>query len=86
MLIRYALWIAGNDYQILPTSQVITVPVSPIRDQFCVTITINTDAEVEGDEQFELFFQNLPNNYATVGDNETVCVTITDDDGKLYCM
>ena len=37
---------------------------------------------LENDEQFELIFQNLPSDNATVGDIDTVCVTITDNDGK----
>jgi hypothetical protein len=32
-------------------------------------------------EQFELYFENLPSNFATVGDQSTLCVNIMDDDG-----
>ena len=37
-----------------------------------------SDTEVEGVEQFELYFENLPSTFATVGEIDTVCVNITD--------
>ena len=33
-------------------------------------------------EQFEFYFENLPSNFATVGDQSTLCVNIMDDDGS----
>ena len=35
----------------------------------------------EGDEQFALVFQNLPSEYGAIGDIDTVCITIIDDEG-----
>ena len=37
-----------------------------------------SDTDVEGIEQFELYFENLPSTFATVGEIDTVCVNITD--------
>ena len=66
----------GDDYEIRPS--VITVPVSPRGGRFCVNVLTNSDEELEGDEQFLLSFENLPSEFARVGENDTVCVTITD--------
>lgn len=60
----------------------ITVPVSEDGSIFCIDLVILEDSLFEDDEQFELIFQNLPNDFATVGDIDTVCVTIADNDGK----
>ena len=60
----------------------ITVPVSESGSIFCIDVSVANDEIFESDEQFELVFENLPSEYATVGDIDTVCITIIDDDGK----
>lgn len=74
---------AGDDYEILEASLTITVPVSDSGSIFCIDLSAVEDSVFENDEQFELIFQNLPSAYATVGDIDTVCVTITDNVGEL---
>ena len=39
------------------------------------------DNIAEGTEQFELYFENLPSEFATAGTRDTVCVSIVDDEG-----
>ena len=73
---------AGDDYDLPQASRMIIVPVSENGSLFCIDLLILEDSMFEDDEQFELFFQNLPSEFATVGDIDTVCVTITDNDGK----
>ena len=63
-------------------SLTITIPVSDNGSVFCIDLLIVEDSVFENDEQLELIFQNLPSEYATVGDIDTVCVTVTDNDGK----
>lgn len=41
------------------------------------------DNIAEGTEQFELYFENLPNEFATAGMRDTVCVSIVDDEGII---
>ena len=59
----------------------ITVPVAQSGDRFCIDLSTVDDLLAEGTEQFELFFENLPSDSATVGDPATLCVNIGDDDG-----
>ena len=73
---------AGDDYDIPQASRMITVPASENGSDFCIDVSIANDKKVESDEQFELFFENLPSEHATVGDIDTVCITVTDDDSK----
>lgn len=69
---------ADDDYELQPSPQVITIPESSNGARFCVTVNTTRDADFEGDEQFELYFENLPSDFAGVGDIDTVCVTIED--------
>ena len=41
------------------------------------------DNIAEGTEQFELYFENLPSEFATAGTRDTVCVSIVDDEGII---
>ena len=68
---------AGDDYEIQP-SRIIIVPESSSGSRFCITVNTISDTEFEGDEQFLLHFANLPSEFATVGDTESVMVTIED--------
>lgn len=72
----------GDDYEIPQASLMTTVPVSDDGSSFCIDLFTIDDTTFEADEQFELTFQNLPSESATVGDIDTVCVMIVDDDGK----
>ena len=58
-----------------------TIPVMESGGRFCLVLRIIDDLLVEELEQFELYFQNLPSDFATVGDPATLCVNIGDDDG-----
>lgn len=62
----------------MEASLTITIPVSDSGNLFCIELIAVVDSVFENDEQFELIFQNLPSQYATVGDIDIVCVTITD--------
>ena len=68
----------GSDYSIQPQPQVITIPASQNGSCFCIDVSAISDTDVEGTEQFELYFENLPSEFATVGEIDTVCVNITD--------
>jgi hypothetical protein len=50
---------------------------------FCFNLSATDDNIFEPTEQFELYFENLPTEFATVGDPSTLCITIEDRDGKL---
>ena len=52
-------------------------------DTFCFNLSATDDSILEPTEQFELYFENLPTEFATVGDPSTLCITIEDMDGKL---
>ena len=51
-------------------------------ERFCIDISTIQDTIVEGTEQFELYFENLPSAFANAGDPNVLCVNIEDDDGK----
>ena len=73
----------GDDYTV-ESSLTITVPVAQSGDQFCIDLSTANDLLAEGTEQFELFFENLPSDSATVGDPATLCVNIGDNDGMSF--
>ena len=58
-----------------------TVPVSQSGGRFCIDLSTIDDTKLEGTEQFELYFANLPSDFATVAAPRFVCVNIGDDDG-----
>lgn len=59
------------------------IPASESGVQRCVSFrAVDDNLALEGVEQFEFFFENLPSNSATVGDQSTLCVNITDNDGR----
>lgn len=47
-------------------------------------IDIVADTVYEGNEDFLVTFGNLPNSQVNVGQFGQACVTIVDDDSKLY--
>ena len=55
----------------------------PNGGRFCIDLSIIDDTIIEDQEQFELYFENLPSDFATVGDIDTVCITIDDNDGNM---
>ena len=75
-----ALFADGIDYSILTTLNFAIEPTSVRRH--CIGLSILQDTIGEGMEQFEFFFENLPNEMAGVGTPATTCVNIIDDDGK----
>ena len=76
-----ALFADGTDYSILTTLNFAIEPTSVRRH--CIGLSILQDTIGKGMEQFEFFFENLPNEMAGVGTPATTCVNIIDDDGKL---
>ena len=53
--------------------------------RYCVDVSTVEDNIAEGTEQFELSFSSItPAGSATIGVPETVCVDITDTDGKAF--
>ena len=54
-------------------------------ERFCIDLSALDDMNVEGTEQFELYFETIdPSNYATVGDPATLCVDISDTDSEMH--
>ena len=81
--LRYDLvWLslAGDDYSVLTNLNFVIEPSSLRRH--CIALSIVQDEIGEGMEQFEFFFENLPNEMAGVGTPATTCVNIIDDVGK----
>ena len=61
----------------------ITIPAMISGDTFCFNLSVIDDDILEPTEQFELYFENLSADLATIGDPGTLCITIEDRDGKL---
>ena len=76
-----ALFADGADYSILTPLNFAIEPTSDRRH--CIGLSILQDEISEGTEQFEFYFENLPNAMAGVGTPATTCVNIIDGDGKL---
>jgi hypothetical protein len=68
------------DYSVL-TDLNFAVEPSSLR-RHCIALSVIQDEIGEGMEQFEFYFENLPNEAAGVGNPATTCVNIIDDDGK----
>ena len=52
-------------------------------EQFCIDISTTDDDIGEGTEQFELYFENLPSEFARDGDPNILCVNILDNECEL---
>ena len=52
-------------------------------EQFCIDISTTDDDIGEGTEQFELYFENLPSEFARDGDPNVLCVNILDNESEL---
>ena len=77
------MWLSfadGADYSVL-TDLNFAIEPSSLRHH-CIALSILQDEIGEGMEQFEFYFENLPNEMASVGIPPTTCVNIIDDDGK----
>lgn len=77
------MWLSfadGADYSVL-TDLNFAIEPSSLRCH-CIALSILQDEIGEGMEQFEFYFENLPNEMAGVGIPPTTCVNIIDDDGK----
>jgi hypothetical protein len=57
------------------------VPVNDKGEQFCLTLSIIDDILGEDSEQFVMYFENITSKLATVGANDTICITIQENDG-----
>ena len=81
-VIKSTLINVGTDYTI---DSSLTVPIAATNsgDQFCLDVSTIQDNIAEGTEQFELYFENLPSEFATAGIRDTVCVSIVDDEGTV---
>ena len=73
------LFADGMDYSVLSNLMLTIEPASARRH--CVALSILQDMISEGMEQFELYFENLPNESAGIGTPATTCINIIDDDG-----
>ena len=70
----------NSDYSVLTNLNFAIEPTSFRRH--CIALSILQDEIGEGMEQFEFYFENLPNEAAGVGTPATTCVNIIDDDGE----
>ena len=61
----------------------VTVPAMISNDTFCFNSSAIDNGIFEPTEQFELYFENLPTEFAIIGDPSTLCITIEDRNGKL---
>lgn len=74
--------IVGEDY-LQPLDLQFFLDESALLQRFCVQVMIVDDTIMfEGDEQFRVFFDGLPNDQVVVGTNSEVCVTIIDNDSE----
>ena len=70
------------DYS-LPAQSLSVTFSSMNSEQFCIDISTNDDDLGEGTEQFELYFENLPSEFARDGDPNVLCVNILDNECEL---
>ena len=70
----------GTDYTI-DSSLTVPIAASNSGGRYCLDVSTIQDNIAEGTEQFELYFENLPSEFATAGMRDTVCVSIVDDEG-----
>ena len=71
-----------DDYSLPAASLSVSFTSSMAGEQFCIDISTIEDSASEGTEQFELYFENLPNESARVGEPNVLCVNILDNDGE----
>ena len=83
LLYQFFCKYAGIDYTI-DSSLTVPIAASNSGGQYCLNVNTIQDNLSEGTEQFELYFENLPNEFAAAGMRDTVCVSIVDDEGKIY--
>ena len=57
------------------------VPVNDMGEQFCLNLSIIDDTLGEDSEQFEVYFENIPSELAIAGANDTICITIQENNG-----
>ena len=62
------------------------IPVNDKGERFCLNLSIVDDTVGEDSEQFELYFEIIPSEFATVGTNDTVCITIPKNDGMYITI
>ena len=53
------------------------------RGRFCLNLSIVNDRVGEASEQFELYFEHIPSKLAKAGANDTICITIQENDGTF---
>lgn len=64
-----------------------TIPASELGVRRCVSfVAVDDNLALEELEQFELYFENLPGNFAAVGEQSSLCVNIMDNDGRYYSI
>ena len=80
-LISYVNIYTAEDYTIVD-SLTFTVPASSSGGRFCVNVSTIDDMKVEGTEQFELFFENVPSTTTTLGTPGSICINIEDNEGE----
>ena len=59
----------------------IMVPVNDMGEQFCLSLSIVDDRIAEDSEQFAVYFENIPSEFAIAGANDTICITIQENNG-----
>lgn len=59
----------------------IMVPVNDVGEQFCLSLSIVDDRIAEDSEQFAVYFENIPSEFAIAGANDTICITIQENNG-----
>ena len=62
----------------------VVVPVNDMGEQFCLSLSIIDDRIAEDSEQFAVYFENIPSEFAIAGANDTICITIQENNGMYY--
>ena len=76
---------AGDDYTV-DSPLMFNIASMTSGERLCVDVSTFDDTLAEGTEQFELSFSSIdPSSFANIGDPASVCVNISDNEGKSVC-
>ena len=74
------IFVVDADF-VVHTPLSVMIPVNDMGEQFCLSLSIVDDMIAEDSEQFAVYFENIPSELAIAGANDTICITIQENNG-----